>query len=166
VKVFNEGLTPDNMDAFFTEGGKLDMLVEVCDGLDIKIQSRYKARALQVPVVMDTNDRGMLDVERFDLEPDREILHGLVNDIDPDTIGSLSPEGRMKAVMRIVNVETLSERLKRSLPEIGKTINTWPQLASSVTLGGAITTDICRRIFLNEHRISGRYYVDLDNLFT
>jgi hypothetical protein len=165
VKIFNDGLTEANTDAFFTDEGKVDLLVEVCDGLDIKILSRYKARELQIPVVMDTNDRGMLDVERFDLEPEREILHGLVNDLDPGTVGMLSPQDRMNAVMKIVNLEGLSERLKRSLPEIGKTINTWPQLASSVTLGGAITTDMCRRILLDEHRASGRYYVDLDQIF-
>ena len=71
VKLFHDGLTKQNMDDFFTSGKKLDILVEVCDGLDIKIESRYKARELSIPVVMDTNDRGMLDVERFDLEPNR-----------------------------------------------------------------------------------------------
>ncbi|MBC7744070.1 MAG: ThiF family adenylyltransferase, partial [Flavobacterium sp.] len=80
VKIFNDGLTTQNMDSFFLEDGKLDILVEVCDGLDIKIASRLKARKLQIAVVMDTNDRGMLDVERFDLEPKRPIFHGLIDD--------------------------------------------------------------------------------------
>ncbi len=70
IKIFNDGLHTGNMDEFFLGGGKLDLFVEVCDGLDIKIESRYKARELK-----DTcgngyqNDRGMLDAERFDLEP-------------------------------------------------------------------------------------------------
>ena len=69
------------MDEFFSGGGKLGTLfIEVCDGIDIKLESRFKARELQIPVVMDTNDRGMLDVERFDLEPGRSILHGFVDD--------------------------------------------------------------------------------------
>jgi hypothetical protein len=48
--------------------------------------------------------------------------------------------------------------------EVEQTLNTWPQLASSVQLGGAATTDVCRRILLNQLRVSGRYYIDLDEL--
>ncbi len=63
VKIFNDGITDANMNDFFTGDGKLDLLVEVCDGLDIKITSRFKARELGIPVVMDTNDKGMLDID-------------------------------------------------------------------------------------------------------
>ena len=31
---------------------------------------------------MATSDRGLVDVERFDLEPHRPILHGLLGDLD------------------------------------------------------------------------------------
>ena len=32
---------------------------------------------------MDANDRGLLDIERFDREPHRPLLHGLLGDADP-----------------------------------------------------------------------------------
>ena len=165
VKLFSEGLTTDNEDDFFIGGGRLDLLVEVCDGLDIKIESRLKARSLQIPVVMDTNDRGMLDVERFDLEPSRSIFHGLIDDyLEPDG-KTLSPTAnKMQMLMALVSFDQASDRLKSSMTEIGKTITTWPQLASSVVLGGAITTDISRRILLDQHSGSGRYYADMDEI--
>jgi len=165
VKIFNDGLHKQNMDEFFTGGGKLDLFIEVCDGIDIKLESRFKARELQIPVVMDTNDRGMLDIERFDLEPGRSILHGLTDAFIENNSISVTDENRMPIVMSILSFDSLSERMKSSMAEINKTINTWPQLASSVVLGGAITTDIARRILLNEHTHSGRYYVDLDDIF-
>jgi len=164
VKIFSEGLHSANMDDFFTGDGKLDLLVEVCDGLDIKIQSRYKARSLQIPVVMDTNDRGMLDVERFDLEPERPVLHGLADGLDPENIKDLSNEEKIPYILKMVGVDTISTRLKASMMEVEQSINTWPQLASSVTLGGALTTDVCRRILLDQYHDSGRYYIDLDEL--
>lgn len=164
VKIYSEGITDKNIDAFFMEGGKLDVLVEVCDGLDIKITSRFKAKELGIPVVMDTNDRGMLDVERFDLEPDRPILHGLAEGLNPENIKGLTNEEKIPIVLKIVDVNKISTRLRHSMPEISKTISSWPQLASSVVLGGAITTDVCRRVFLNEFTKSGRYYIDLDEL--
>lgn len=164
VKLFHDGLTQGNMDDFFTGGGKLDLFIEVCDGIDIKIESRYKARELNIPVVMDTNDRGMLDVERFDLEPGRPILHGLADGLDPDNIKNLSNEEKIPYILKMVGAETISTRLKASMMEVEQSINTWPQLASSVVLGGALTTDVCRRILLDQFHDSGRYYVDMDEL--
>ena len=164
VKIFNDGLTESNIDDFFTGDKNLDMLVEVCDGLNIKIVSRFKARQLGIPVVMDTNDRGMLDVERFDLEPDRPILHGLAGDLDPDKIKNLTNEEKIPYILKMVGTDTLSMRLKASMMEVEQTINTWPQLASSVVLGGALVTDVARRIFLDQYHDSGRYYIDLDDL--
>lgn len=165
VTIFSDGLTRTNMDDFFTGGGKIDLFVEVCDGIEIKLDSRFKAKALQIPVVMDTNDRGMLDVERFDLEPDRSIFHGMIDAfIENDSI-KVTEDNHRQILMSIVSFDALSLRMKQSMAEIGKTITTWPQLASSVVLGGAITTDIARRILLGEHTSSGRYYVDLDDIF-
>ena len=165
VKIFNDGLHAGNMDDFFAGDGKLDLFVEVCDGIDIKLDSRFKAKELCIPVVMDTNDRGMLDIERFDLEKDRGIMHGMLDAfIDHNSI-VVTDANRQGILMSILSFDSLSERMKISMAEIGKTINTWPQLASSVVLGGAITTDIARRILLGEHQQSGRYYVDLDAIF-
>ena len=74
VDVWPGGLTEENLDAFF--GEPLDLLVEECDTPWAKIAARERARALGVPVLMDCNDRGLLDVERFDREPGRPLLHG------------------------------------------------------------------------------------------
>lgn len=164
VVVYPDGLHKDNMDDFFMGNGKLDLVVEVCDGLDIKIETRFKARSLGIPVVMDTNDRGMLDVERFDLQPDRPILHGLADGLSLENLKQLSNEEKIPYVLKMVGVDTISARMKASMLEVEQSITTWPQLASSVMLGGAITTDICRRILLDQYHDSGRYYIDFENL--
>ncbi|MGX5818679.1 ThiF family adenylyltransferase [Chitinophaga lutea] len=165
VKVFTDGITEGNIDAFLTEGGKLDILVEECDGVDVKILSRKRAKALQIPVVMDTNDRGMLDIERYDLHPDYPLLHGLIPDIaDLSTLKHLTNEEKIPILGPMAGIAHMSPRMKYSLGEVGKSITTWPQLASSVMLGGAMVADTCRRILLGDLRSSGRYYVDFDEL--
>lgn len=164
LTIFDDGLTESNIDAFFTEGGNLDVLVDECDGLDIKILARYKARDLKIPVVMDTSDRGMLDVERFDLEPDRPLLHGLVGDVNPSDIKGLTNEQKIPYIIPMIGAEKISPRLKASMMEVEESINTWPQLASSVILGGAVGADVCRRILLDQYHDSGRYYIDLEDL--
>lgn len=165
VKIYNEGLTNENMESFFTEDGNLDLFVEVCDSLDVKVSSRFKARDLKIPVVMDTNDRGMLDIERFDLEPARSLFHGLIEEFLVDkSLVPLNPSNGHLLLKALVSFDSLSERMKLSMNQINKTITSWPQLASSVVLGGSITTDISRRILLGQHNKSGRYYIDLDQL--
>jgi molybdopterin/thiamine biosynthesis adenylyltransferase len=164
VVCFTDGLTENNMDKFFQEGGKLDLLVEACDGLDMKILSRRKAKDLRIPVLMDTSDQGMLDVERFDLEPDRDILHGLIKHLDVSKLKGLTNEEKVPFLLPMIGAESISTRLKASMIEVEQTITTWPQLASSVALGGALGTDVARRIFLDEFHDSGRYYIDLEEL--
>ena len=64
----------------------LDLVIEECDSLDMKFLVREAARERRIPVIMETSDRGVLDVERFDLEPDRPLFHGLVGDMDFETL--------------------------------------------------------------------------------
>lgn len=166
VKIYPEGLNKDNIDNFFNDGATIDAVVEVCDGLDIKIETRYKARSLGIPVIMDTNDKGMLDVERFDLQPERPVLHGLADGLNPENIKQLSNEAKIPYILKMVGADTISARMKASMLEVEQSITTWPQLASSVILGGALTTDVCRRILLDQFHDSGRYYVDFENLIS
>jgi hypothetical protein len=159
-----EGINFDNMEDFLLKGGKLDILVEESDSIDMKIFSRMSAKTHGVAVVMDTNDRGMLDVERYDLNPALPLLHGLIGDLDPRNLSNLNREELIKYMSAIVGYENVSARMKISAGEIGKTITSWPQLASSVLLGGGMIADTCRRILLNEFNASGRFYVDFEKI--
>lgn len=165
LKCYTDGLTEENFEDFFTGGGNLDLFIDECDGLDMKVLSRFKAREMKIPVVMEASDRGMVDVERFDLEPDRPLLHGTIGDLNPEKLKTLETnEDKIPYMLAIVGAETISTRAKASMLEIGETITTWPQLASAVTLGGGVTADVVRRIFLNQYTESGRYFVDVEEL--
>ncbi len=164
VKIYTEGINQNNIASFLAEDGKLDIMVEVCDNIDMKIYSRQQAKAAGIPVVMDTNDRGMMDIERFDLEPQRPILHGYLEGLPLDNLQSLSPEERMSVILKIVGADSISSRLRLSIGALQKTIHALPQLASSVVLGGAITTDACRRILLGSFIDSGRFYIDPEDI--
>lgn len=167
VTLFNEGVTRENIERFCLQGGKLDMLVDECDGVDVKILCRQKAKELRIPVLMDTSDRGMLDVERFDLEPDRPILHGLIDHLDPnDAAKARTNEEKLPFVLPIAGISTLSTRMKASMLEIESSVTTWPQLASSVILGGGATADVWRRIALDQFHESGRWFLDPEALLS
>ena len=165
VTCFHEGITDDNIESFLLDGGKLDVLIDECDSVDIKIKCRVAAKKHHIPVLMEASDRGTIDIERFDLEPDRPILHGYVEHLDLSKLKGLQTmEEKLPYILPIVGIETMSVRLKASAVEIGKTISTWPQLASAVTLGGGMTADVCRRVLLDQLHISGRFFIDMEDL--
>ncbi|HWD77853.1 MAG TPA: hypothetical protein VG497_03200 [Kribbella sp.] len=78
VEVECAELAPETIERFF--GGGLDLLVDGSDAPWVKIAAREYARALGIPVVAH---RGVLDIERFDREPDRPLLHGLADLPEP-----------------------------------------------------------------------------------
>lgn len=162
LSLFHQGVTAENLEEFLLGEPALDIVVDECDDIRMKIVLRERARALRLPVLMETSDRGMFDVERFDLEAERPLFHGLIGDIQADMIPiELSNEQKLKFVIPIVGADSLSTRAAASLVEVGKTVATWPQLGSEVMLGGATVSTAVRRIALNESMASGRYYVDL-----
>jgi molybdopterin/thiamine biosynthesis adenylyltransferase len=165
LSVFDQGLTEENMESFLTADGNLDLLVDECDGLDIKVLCRIAAKKHKIPVLMEASDRCMVDVERFDLEPERDLLHGLIKDLSVPKLKNLKTnEDKVPYMLAIVGTDTLSTRAQASMLEIGQSINTWPQLASAVTMGGGICADVARRILLNDFTDSGRFYVDIEKI--
>jgi hypothetical protein len=163
VTVYEAGITKENINEFFTLGGKLDLLIEECDSLPVKINSRIKAKYFGIPVLMDTSDRGMIDIERFDKEPERPIFHGLLKKFgNENRILDHLPESHKEIMMNILDFGNLSDRAKESITQIGKTITTWPQTASSVLMGGAVCAYYSRLLLLDKVILSGRFYIDLD----
>ena len=118
--LYTDGVTAENLGEFIdgAEGsGRADLVIDECDSIFIKIKLREEARARKIPVVMETSDRGMLDIERFDLEPDRPILHGLLGGLTAEDVLKMPPPARLGIILRIVGATTMSSRAAASLLE-------------------------------------------------
>ncbi|WP_127781905.1 Rv1355c family protein [Rhodococcus sp. X156] len=159
VTVWTEGLTADNAEEFF-DG--LDLVVEECDSLDVKVLVRELARARGVPVVMETSDRGLLDVERFDVDPSRPLFHGRLGGLTSAELAGLSQQEKIPYVLRVVDATQVSAKMGASLVETGSTLATWPQLGEDVLLGAATVAAVVRRIGTGEPMPSGRVRIDID----
>lgn len=158
VEIFDKGLTKDNIEEFIGGSSKLDVLVEECDSFDMKIHSRIVARNHRVPVVMDTSDSGMIDIERFDLNHQTKILHGLTSIDSLEDLYALPDSEKLAAMLGVAGIKDVSLLMKTSLVEVGQSITTWPQLATDVAYGGAVAAQIVRDIMLGKDVKSGRYY--------
>ncbi|OMC51936.1 hypothetical protein A5742_17535 [Mycolicibacterium fortuitum] len=159
VEVLDTGLNAETLDDFVNG---LDIAVEECDSLDIKALLRVAARDRQIPVLMATSDRGIIDVERFDQDPGRPILHGLLGDLDIGLLPGMSSREKTPHVLRHLEAERLSPRTAASLIEIDRSLSTWPQLASDVIIGAAAIAEAVRRIGLGEELRSGRSRIDVN----
>jgi molybdopterin/thiamine biosynthesis adenylyltransferase len=157
VTVRTSGITPQTVDDFL-DG--LDIVIEECDSLDAKVLVREAARTRRLPVLMATSDRGLLDVERFDIDPSRPLMHGLLGDLDAARLASLSGEDKLPYALRMTDPSRVSPRMAASLVEVGKTLSTWPQLASEVALNVSVVAEAVRRIGLHEKLPSGRIRID------
>ncbi len=163
VTVVPEGIQPDNLGVFL-DG--LDLVIEECDSLDVKMLVREAARQRRIPVIMETSDRGVLDVERFDLEPDRPIFHGLLGDLDSSRLSGLTTEQKGPYVLRMLGPREVTSRGAASLFELGETITGWPQLASEVTLGAVTAAAAVRRLGLEGELPSGRVRFDVEEILS
>ncbi|MDT5166419.1 MAG: hypothetical protein QOC88_3313 [Mycobacterium sp.] len=158
MRIFESGLTLDTIDEFL-DG--LDIVVDECDSLDMKAIVRERARAQRIPVLMATSDRGLADVERFDLEPQRPILHGLLGNVDPASLARMTSAEKVPHMLRFLEAEQLSPRGAASLLEIDRTLSTWPQVSGDVAAGAPVIAECVRRIGLGEHLPSGRVRLDV-----
>ncbi len=161
VQTLSEGVSPENLDSFL-DG--LDLVVEECDSLDVKFLVREAARERRIPVIMETSDRGVLDVERYDLEPHRPIFHGLLGEMDYQTLAGLSTAQKGPYVLKMLGPRDVSARAAATVFELGFTITGWPQLASEVTLGAVTVAAALRRFGQGRELPSGRVRIDVEEI--
>lgn len=159
VTVTEHAVDGDNL-AEFLDG--LDAVIEECDSLDVKLQVREAARQMRIPVLMETSDRGLLDIERFDVSPTMPIFHGLLDDLKADDLAGLSTHDKVPYVLRILEGNELSARMAASMAEIDETVTTWPQLGGDIMLGAASVAAAVRALFTGKPLDSGRIRIDLD----
>ncbi len=161
ISLWTEGAKEENLDRILQENGMVDLLIDECDSLDIKIKLRLRAQSMGIPLLMSTSDAGVLDVERYDKEPERAIFHGFLDHLDLSLVENLeSNEEKIPYILPILQPNDMSARLKASMIEVGQSLSTWPQLASDVFAGSGVTVGVAKQILIDGTIKSGRYFVD------
>lgn len=171
VTVFENGIQKDTIKKFLLQP-RLDVLVEEMDNLPLKILIRRAAQAARIPVVMVTGDgpHVVIDVERYDIEPNTKLLNGHLPNSVQQRIASFDPKhntvhDRVVLARDFMGAKILSERLQKSFAEFGKTLVSIPQLAESSFLRGALIGFVVRQLFTASTPLrSGRYHIHLADM--
>jgi hypothetical protein len=171
IGIFENGITNENIDSFLSNP-KIDLLIEEMDNLPLKIKIRERAKHFKIPVLMVTgNGPGLIiDIERFDLDPNLPLLNGYLNEGIKDRIFQISQKTTMEEKINLardfMGSESLTERLRKSFDLVGKELAGIPQISESSFLRGAVLSYFARQIALKNNIKSGRYILNLDSLVT
>lgn len=162
IELHENGISQDSVSAFLGDA-PLDLLVEEMDALPLKIAVREEAKRRGIPVIMVTgNGEGvLLDVERYDQDPDLPILNGFMESAVLETIrnphGALSPREKVALARDFMGKRYLDGRLLDSFAKFGSELVGIPQLAESSFMRGAILCYAAKAIVLGRPLPSGRY---------
>ena len=157
ITTFPQGLSKKNLKDFIAGNPKPKLIFELIDDFEIKILLRKTARKHKVPVIMLTSlgDSVLVDIERYDTEPETEIFNGRV---DEKTIN------KDNFALEMVGRYNVPKRAVESIKEIGKTLVGRPQLMNTVTVASGIALFLARKIALGEKIKSGRILFKFDDL--
>jgi hypothetical protein len=161
IVLYEQGLTREDLGPF---AAGCTALVDEMDDVGMKIALREEARHERVPVVQatDNGDGAIVDVERFDAEPERELFHGALRDVRVSDLASMPFSERLTVMNRMVGEEHIGSRMRASLERVGKDLHAWPQLGGAAMISGGVMVYVIRRIVLGEQMNSGKFGVALD----
>lgn len=164
IDIYKEGLTEEDLEKFLTQEPRIDVFIDEMDTIPLKFLAREICKKRRIPVLMAT-DHGnsvLLDVERFDLESEREIFHGRVSDINHRKIEKSNFKEWIAAAIRIIGPENIGPRLQESIDSLGKTLRAVPQLGTTALVAGSMVSLAIKQIVNKEHLPSGRYSISLE----
>lgn len=161
IEAHPEGLSPENIEQFF-DG--LDIVIDELDNLAVKYLIREQAKKHRIAVIMaaDNGDNAVVDIERYDLDPQPDFFHGRMGEVSYDMLKSLDKFGIGKMITKHVGPENVTERMQQSLTQMGKTIVSWPQLGGAALVNGAAVAYCVRKILNGQPLESNRSLISLD----
>lgn len=164
IDVWSNGINKENLKDFLLSKNRLDVFIDEMDSIDMKILSRIICRENRIPVMMatDNGDTVIFDIERFDIEPGREIFHGLAGNLAVEDCNSMTREKWLRLSTQIIGPEFMTPELQSSILKIGKDIGGVPQLGTTARIAGAAASLGLRRIASKKDMPSGRYIISLE----
>ena len=162
VEIWDKGVDVDGLGRFISDP-RLSVFVDEMDDIALKIASRTACRARGIPVVMatDNGDGAILDVERYDIEPNRPIFHGRVS-ID-EAIERGDREQFVRLANQIIDPKLFTSRQLESVKAIGVSLSGVAQIATGASIAGAAVAYAVRAIVCNFELSSGRYLLSTED---
>lgn len=161
VEIFPQGLNEKNITGF-CKG--LDVIVDEVDNLAIKYLLRVEAKKNKLPLVMaaDNGDNGIVDVERYDINPKTKFFHGRLGKVSYQGLKNLNKFQTGRLITKHLGLKNVTPNMLASLTQIGKTLVSWPQLGGAALLNGSAVAFCVRKIANGQPLIANRAVISLE----
>lgn len=164
VEAFSEGINQENVEDFLAS--PVRAVFDEIDDFEMKIRLRQSARRAGIPVFMLTSlgDSILIDIERYDKNPQAPIFNGLLGDLPDEILNHpIGEREKLKYAIQIVGVDNIPTRALTSLREINRTLVGRPQLYGTIAIDGGLGAYLIKRLALSGELPSGRIRVSLDD---
>jgi molybdopterin/thiamine biosynthesis adenylyltransferase len=166
IELFNKGLTAKTILNFFNG---LDVVIDEFDDLTMKLKLRDYAKKRKIPLISaaDVGERIVIDIERYDVDPDTKPFHGHMPAVQTSALQKLSKRELGSFIARIVGLENHGIRMLNWPHTFGKEdgIISFPQLGTTALLAGTAVAFCARAIIAGWPVKNGRVVVAFDELF-
>ncbi len=168
LHLWREGITEKTLEEFIAGKPSLDVFVDQMDDLAMKFRAREICKKYKIPVVMatDVGEGVVLDIERYDQNPEYRPFHDLLEVKSAQELKELPTDEWVRLSGKIIGQKNIETRLEESLPKIGKTLVRVPQLGSSAMLAGAVAAYTIRQIAVGGILESGKHGLSIKNLLS
>lgn len=162
ITMYRSGVNERTMDAFL-DG--LDLLLEECDSLPLKLELRKAAAARGLDVIFAGDERGFLSIEPYATHPELAPFHGLVAEPPRAREEYATPADFMRALtVWLGGWNRISSRSRDSLSRVGRVLCGYPQLASEARFAAGQLGHVARRLLLGDELPPSWQHVDLDQI--
>ncbi len=163
--LFSDGLDENNTPQFMSG---LDVVIDEVDSLAMKQALREGAAASGIPLLMatDNEETGMIDVERYDLDPATPPFLDRIPKSTKEVLALLSKKEAGKIIATYVGEEYTTGRMRNSLAQMGESIVSWPQIGGTALINGGAIAYALRSLITDSSRLqTGRYVISLPKIF-
>ncbi|MFH1534944.1 MAG: ThiF family adenylyltransferase [Patescibacteria group bacterium] len=167
LKLYPFSINKDNLNTFLLDDYKVDAVIDAFDDVRMKIDLRIVAKKLRIPVFMatDLGDGAIIDIERFDIDPNLPIFNGRIEKKDVSNITEkMTYNEVVQIATKMIGVENIPKRMIDSLKLVGQELSGHPQLALASFLGGSMMAYAVKQVALGKVLKSERVYISFENL--
>ena len=165
-ELFTEGLTEKNIGEFFKGA---DLVIDEFDDFAMKRLLREHAQKHRIPLISgaDVGESAVIDVERYDTDPQTRPFHGRIPDMDFKAMKGLDTRAIGGLIAQLVGLENHNTRMLEWPNHLGQAggIVSFPQLGGTALLNGSFVAYCAFTILAGYPVKNGRTEISLEHLF-
>lgn len=141
ISFYEKGINYANIKDFFISDPKLDLIIDECDDLVLKKYLRLVAKNLQIPLLMASDNGFESNIDLQKPTKTSESLESIIESYRNTKKTEMNEKDQIKFIAGLVGAQNFSPGMQQATYEkLEGKIASWPQLAMTVFLGGALAS--------------------------